>query len=188
MAIPVLAWIGRPADKPIVTGAVVPGAVERLTIEGIVRALGALGIAEMNKALREEPDKAIATVDGPMRDGPGWLARRPAVRRDRRGGQREARGARLRAAPPARLRVARDRPQAAPRRAQPVRRRRGHDQADQPAWPLAKRGAADLFKPRGVRAPTRAAGSVTVTLMFVVGHHRVASRGWARRSCCGCCC
>ena len=75
VAVPLLAWIGRPADKPIVTSAVVPGAVERLTIEGIVRALGALGIAEMNKALREEPDKAIATVDGPMRDGPGWLWR-----------------------------------------------------------------------------------------------------------------
>ena len=38
VAVPVLAWVGRPADKPIMTSAVVPGAVERLTTEGIVRA------------------------------------------------------------------------------------------------------------------------------------------------------
>ena len=40
-----------------------------------MRALGALGIAEMNKALREDPGSAIVTIDGPMRDGPGWLWR-----------------------------------------------------------------------------------------------------------------
>ena len=121
--VPVLAWIGRPADKPIMTSAVVPVAYEPLTMEAIVRALGALGIAEMNKALREYPDKAVVPIDPPMRDGPGWLARLDLpLRRDRRGGQREARGTRLRAAPPAGLRVARDRAQAAPRRAEPVRR------------------------------------------------------------------
>ncbi len=44
-------------SKPIVTSAVVPVAVERLTVELIVRALGVLGIAEMNKALRESDDQ-----------------------------------------------------------------------------------------------------------------------------------
>ena len=39
-----------------------------------MRALGALGIAEMNKALREDPDKAVVTGRrADRRDGPGWL-------------------------------------------------------------------------------------------------------------------
>ena len=38
--------------------------------------------------------------------------------------------------------------------------------AEQPAWPLAKRGTADLFKPQAVRHSTRAAGRSPSPLMF----------------------
>ena len=75
VGVPVLAWIGRPADKPILDSAVVPVAYELLTREVIIRALGGLGIGEMNKALREYPDTAVVLVDPISRDGPGWLAR-----------------------------------------------------------------------------------------------------------------
>ena len=62
--VPCRCWRGSggPSDKPIVYTAPSSWAPsERLTTKGIVRALGVLGIAEMNKALREEPDKAIVT-------------------------------------------------------------------------------------------------------------------------------
>ena len=75
VVVPVLAWIGRPEDKPILTSAVVPVALTPLTVVLIVQMLGVLGIAAMNKALRENPGKAIQTINGPMRDGPGWLWR-----------------------------------------------------------------------------------------------------------------
>src|SRR5581483_6568149 len=73
--VPLLEWIGRPADKPIVDSAVVPVAYEHLTREAIIRALSGLGIGEMNKALREYPDTAVVLIDPVHRDGPGWLAR-----------------------------------------------------------------------------------------------------------------
>ena len=38
--VPVLAWFGRPDDKPILTSATVPVAYETLSLEVIVRALG----------------------------------------------------------------------------------------------------------------------------------------------------
>ena len=166
VAVPLLAWIGRPADKPILTGAVVPGAVERLTIEGIVRALGALGIAEMNKALREEPDKAIATVDGPMRDGPGWLWRGDLPHGVTAGAVSEKREE---LASGLRRQLGCVWPETDHKRHPGALNLYVSDedmtQADQPAWPLAKRGAVDLFKPVVFAFDPRGK-SVTVLLMF----------------------
>jgi S-DNA-T family DNA segregation ATPase FtsK/SpoIIIE len=167
VAVPVLAWIGRPDDKPIVTSSVVPVAVERLTIELIIRALGALGIAEMNKALREDAAKAITTIDGPMRDGPGWLWRGDlphGVTAGQVSEKREELSSGLR------------RPLGTVWPETDHKRHAGAlslyvadedmTTAEQPPWPLAKRGKADMFTgtvfafdPRG--------RPVTVTLMFV---------------------
>jgi S-DNA-T family DNA segregation ATPase FtsK/SpoIIIE len=68
-----LGWAGAPADKPIVSRAVVATEVERLTSAIVERALGALGIAEVNKALAKggEGVRFPAPI---TRDGPGWRA------------------------------------------------------------------------------------------------------------------
>jgi S-DNA-T family DNA segregation ATPase FtsK/SpoIIIE len=64
---------GVPADKPIVTRAIVPASVQKLTSDVVVRALGSLGIGEMNKALA--PKGGGISFPAPiMRDGPGWRA------------------------------------------------------------------------------------------------------------------
>jgi S-DNA-T family DNA segregation ATPase FtsK/SpoIIIE len=169
VAVPVLAWIGRPDDKPILTSSVVPSVIDRLTVALIVRALGALGIAEMNKALREEPEKAIVTIDGPMRDGQGWLWRGelpPGVTAGAVSDKREELASGLR------------RPLGCVWPETDHKRHPGalnlyvSDEdmrsAEQPAWPLAKRGTADVFKPELIGYDPRGR-VVMVTLMFVSG-------------------
>ena len=167
--VPFLAWIGHPDDKPIVTSAVVPAAVDRLTIELIVRSLGALGIGEMNKALREEPAKAVQTIDGPMRDGGGWLWRGdlpPGVTAGDVSDKRAELASGLR------------RPLGC---VWPDTEHKRHPGAlslfvadedmrsiEQPPWPLAKRGTADVFKPELIGYDPRGR-AVMVTLMFVSG-------------------
>jgi len=169
VAVPVLAWIGRPDDKPIMTSAVVPVVVDRLTIELIVRTLGVLGIGEMNKALREDPAKAIATIDGPMRDGPGWLWRGdlpPGVTAGAVSEKREEMASGLR------------RPLGCVWPETDSKRHPGalnlyvSDEdmrsVEQPPWPLAKRGTADVFRPELIGYDPRGR-AVMVTLMFVSG-------------------
>jgi S-DNA-T family DNA segregation ATPase FtsK/SpoIIIE len=166
-AVPVLAWIGRPEDKPIMTSSVVPSAIERITTDVIIRALGALGIAEMNKALKEDPDKAIVTLDGPMRDGPGWLWRGelpPGVTAGAVSEKREEFASGLR------------RPLGCVWPETDAKRHPGamnlfvSDEdmttAEQPSWPLEKRGAANMFKPALFGYDPRGK-AVSVTLMFV---------------------
>ena len=165
-AVPVLAWIGRPADKPIVTSAVVPVAYDPLTMEAIVRALGALGIGEMNKALREYPDKAIVPVDPPMRDGPGWLARLDLPYGVTAGAVSEKREE---LASGLRRPLGCVWPETEHKRHPGALNLYVSDEdmttAEQPAWPLAKRGAADLFKPQVFGFDPRGK-TVTVLLMF----------------------
>jgi S-DNA-T family DNA segregation ATPase FtsK/SpoIIIE len=168
-AVPVLAWIGRPDDKPIMTSAVVPVVVERLTIELIVRTLGVLGITEMNKALKDDPSKAIQTIDGPMRDGPGWLWRGdlpPGVTAGQVSEKREEMASGLR------------RPLGCVWPETDHKRHPGAlnlyvadedmTTAEQPPWALAKRGTADLFAPQ-VFAYDPRGRAVSVVLMFASG-------------------
>lgn len=165
-AVPLLAWIGRPDDKPIMTSAVIPAAVTPISAELIVRALGVLGIAEMNKALREEPRSAVATIDGPMRDGPGWLWRGdlpPGVTAGAVSEKREELASGLR------------RPLGCVWPETDHKRHPGAlnlyvgdedmTTAEQPPWPLAKRGAVNMFKPALFGYDPRGK-AVTVTLMF----------------------
>lgn len=167
VAVMLLAWIGRPDDKPIMTSAVVPVALTPLTVELIVRMLGVLGIAEMNKALREDPAKAIQTIDGPMRDGPGWLWRGdlpPGVTAGQVSEKREEAASALR------------RPLGCVWPETDHKRHPGalnlyvSDEdmttAEQPAWPLAKRGVANMFKPTLFGYDPRGK-AVTITLMYV---------------------
>ncbi len=166
VAVPVLAWIGRPDDKPIVSSAVVPVAVDRLTMELIIRALGVLGIAEMNKALKDSPDNAIATLDGPMRDGPGWLWRGDlphGVTAGQVSDKREELASGLR------------RPLGCVWPEVDAKRHPGainlfvadEDMvtAEQPPWALARRGKVNLFKPQPFGYDPRGR-QVTVLLMF----------------------
>lgn len=68
-----LGFLGAPGDKPVISRAVVTTEVERLTSGIVERALGSLGIAEINKALAKggEGIKFPAPI---TRDGPGWRA------------------------------------------------------------------------------------------------------------------
>jgi DNA segregation ATPase FtsK/SpoIIIE, S-DNA-T family len=68
-----LTWRGASADKPLIDRAVVPHKVAKLTSEHIIRALGALGLAEINKALAKGGEGI--TFPAPIiKDGPGWRA------------------------------------------------------------------------------------------------------------------
>jgi len=51
VAVAVLGAVAPNPDQPVFTRAVVPHTVARLTSDIVVRALGALGLAEVNKAL-----------------------------------------------------------------------------------------------------------------------------------------
>jgi DNA segregation ATPase FtsK/SpoIIIE, S-DNA-T family len=71
-AVPVLARAGRPAGKPIVQSAVLPAAVQAPTQDVITRALGSLGIAGIDRWLRDGRELVFPS---PVReDGPGWRA------------------------------------------------------------------------------------------------------------------
>lgn len=68
-----LGLLGAPRDKPVISRAVVPTHVEKLTASGIERALGSLGIAEINKALGKGGE-GIKFPHPIRQDGPGWRA------------------------------------------------------------------------------------------------------------------
>ncbi len=168
--LPWLATIGRPASKPIVQTAVVPAHVEPLTQEIVIRALSSLGIALINQALAKSPDapeRVIEFRDPVVRDGPGWravadlphgvTAAEVMDRRDKlASGLRRQIGC-----------------------VWPENDRRRHpgalvlwvgdedmSKAEQPPWPLARRGAADLFAPVAFATDQRGR-PITITLMFV---------------------
>ncbi len=72
VAVPLLARTGRPAHKPIVTSATLPATVQPPTQDVITRALGSLGIAGIDRWLR---DGHQLVFPSPVReDGPGWRA------------------------------------------------------------------------------------------------------------------
>jgi S-DNA-T family DNA segregation ATPase FtsK/SpoIIIE len=136
----------RQAGKPIVHSAVVPSQYEKLTQDIIVRALGSLGLAGIDKVLREGRD--IVFVTPVQRDRPGWrvtidlpwgvVAEEVIARRDKlAAGLRRPAGC-VWPQPehddhPGRLTLyVGD---------QPLSKMR------QPAWPLARAGQSDIFQP-----------------------------------------
>lgn len=166
ITVPLLAWTGRPADKPILDSAVVPVHMERLSKEVLIRALSTLGIGELNKALAQDPDNAVVLIDPICRDGDGWMSRMDlphGVTAAQVSGKREELASGLR------------RPIGC---VWPETERKRHPgalslyvgdedmtTAEQPAWPLAKRGAADIFAPQ-VLATNPRGRRVPVTLMY----------------------
>jgi S-DNA-T family DNA segregation ATPase FtsK/SpoIIIE len=72
VALPLLARAGRPAGKPIVTAATLPATVQAPSQDVITRALGSLGIAGIDRWLR---DGHALVFPSPVREaGPGWRA------------------------------------------------------------------------------------------------------------------
>ncbi len=71
-AVPFLARAGRPAGKPIAQAAVMPAAVTAPSPDVITRALASLGIAGIDKWLRD--GRPIAFPSPVREDGPGWRA------------------------------------------------------------------------------------------------------------------
>lgn len=160
----VLGWVGTPTDTPIISRAVVTSRAQRLTADVVVRALGALGISLINQALAKGP--GISFPAPIQRDGPGWRAeidlpygvtavdiieRRPALA----SGLRRPLGCVW---------------------PEPVDDEHAGrlvlwvgdqdmSKARQPAWPLAKTGTVDLFKPAPFGTDQRGRW-VTLTLMF----------------------
>jgi DNA segregation ATPase FtsK/SpoIIIE, S-DNA-T family len=72
LVLPVLARHGKPAGKPIVQPAVLPPAVQAPSQDVITRALASLGIAGIDRWLRDGRELVFPS---PVReDGPGWRA------------------------------------------------------------------------------------------------------------------
>src|SRR6266705_3245027 len=129
--------------------------------------LAVLGIAEMNKALRDDPDGAIVPLGPVMSDGAGWLAQAelpPGVTAGQVSEKRENLAAALR------------RPLGCVWPETMHKRHPGAlslfvsdedmNTAPMPAWPLARRGQADMFRPAGFAVDPRGR-EVTITLMYV---------------------
>ncbi|MGI8450305.1 MAG: FtsK/SpoIIIE domain-containing protein [Streptosporangiaceae bacterium] len=166
LAVAGLGILGAPADRPLIGRAVVASSREKLTSDVVIRALGALGIAAINQAIARSPRAAIDFKAPITRDGPGWRADLDlpygvtvAEVMDRR--DKLASGLRRQLGcvwPEA------DHAQHTGRLILWV-----GDQdmsaARQPAWPLARTGTADLFRPIPVGTDQRGR-PVTVTLMF----------------------
>ncbi|ATW50573.1 P-loop NTPase family protein [Streptomyces peucetius] len=158
-------FLGAPSDKPVISRAVVTTEVERLTSGIVERALGALGIAEINKALGKggEGIKFPAPI---TRDGPGWRAdvdlpygvTVPDIL-DRR--EKLASGLRRP------LGCVWPEPVADEHAGRMMLwvGDRALNKVPAPAWPLAKSGAASLFKPLPFGTDQRGR-NVDLTLMY----------------------
>ena len=166
VVLPLLAWFGHPDDKPILTSATVPVAYETLTFEVVVRALEGLRLAGINQALAKDRASAIVLIDPIQRDGPGWLARLDLPHGVTAG---EVSERRENLASGLRRQLGTVWPETIHKRHPGALALFVGDEdmttADQPAWPLLRRGTADVFAavvfgtdPRG--------RSVTVRLMM----------------------
>ncbi|MEV4501121.1 cell division protein FtsK [Streptomyces klenkii] len=161
-------WLGQPADAPVIHRAVEIPRATRLTSDIVLRALGSLGIQGINQAQSKGGDGFVFTA--PItRDGPGWLAEGDLPHGvtvtdvvDRR--ERLASGLRrplgtvwpeaVRNEHTGRLRLwVGD---------------QDMSQTPQPAWPLAKSGTVDLFKPVAWGTDQRGRW-VEITLMYLAG-------------------
>jgi S-DNA-T family DNA segregation ATPase FtsK/SpoIIIE len=72
-AIATLGILGAPADRPLLDTAVVVTRAARLTSDVVIRALSVLQLAGISQALAKDP-KAIGFAAPITRDGPGWRA------------------------------------------------------------------------------------------------------------------
>ena len=166
VVLPVLGWFGRPDDKPILTSATVPVAYETLSFEVVVRALEGLRIAGINQALAKDRASAIVLIDPIQRDGPGWLARLDLPHGVTAG---EVSERRENLASGLRRQLGTVWPETIHKRHPGALALYVGDEdmttADQPAWPLLRRGTADVFAPVVFGTDPRGR-TVPLTLMF----------------------
>jgi S-DNA-T family DNA segregation ATPase FtsK/SpoIIIE len=166
VVVPVLAWFGRPDDKPILTSATVPVAYEALTFEVVVRALEGLRLAGINAALAKDRTNAVVLIDPIQRDGPGWLARMDLPHGVTAG---EVSERRENLASGLRRQLGCVWPETIHKRHPGALALFVGDEdmttADQPQWPLLRRGQADVFAPVVFGTDPRGR-TVTVTLIF----------------------
>ena len=160
-----LGFLGAPSDKPVISRAVVTSEVERLTSGIVERALGALGIAEINKALGKggEGIKFPAPI---TRDGPG-LARGcgPSLRRDGAGHPGPARKLASGLRRPLGCVWPEPVPDEHAGRMVLWVGDRALNKVPPATWPLAKSGTASLFKPLPFGTDQRGR-NVDLTLMY----------------------
>ena len=166
VVLPVLAWFGRPDDKPILTSATVPVAYETLSFEVIIRALEGLRIGGINSALAKDRSNAVVLIDPIARDGPGWLARLDLPHGVTAGEVSERREY---LASGLRRQLGCVWPETIHKRHPGALSLFVGDEdmttADQPMWPLLKRGTADVFAPVVFGTDPRGR-TVTLILMF----------------------
>jgi S-DNA-T family DNA segregation ATPase FtsK/SpoIIIE len=168
LAVAMLGKLGTPADKPIVSQAVVTGRYAKLTSDTVTRALCQLGITAINSAVKADP-KAIGFVHPIHKDGPGW-----AAHVDLPGGATAAQVIQNRD----KLASALGRPlnsvwpegrsDVSPARLVLWVGEQDMSQARQPAWPLRKGAAIDLFDPQPFGTDPKG-NWVSFVLMFVSG-------------------
>jgi S-DNA-T family DNA segregation ATPase FtsK/SpoIIIE len=152
-----------------VDSAVIPTSFEPLTEMALIRALGGLGIGELNRGLREDPDHAVVPISPITRDGAGWLALYELPHGVTAG---EVSERRERLASGLRRPLGCVWPETMHKRHPGALNLYVADEdmtaADRTPWPLARRGTADIFKPVPFATDPRGR-QVTITLMFASG-------------------
>jgi S-DNA-T family DNA segregation ATPase FtsK/SpoIIIE len=167
LAVALLGKFGSTRDNPVVgSRAVVAASVRKLTSDNVVQALSVLGVAGINQALAKNPD-AIGFTAPITRDGPGWRADvdlPPGVTVaeviERRAKLASALGRPLGCVWPE------GNAEVHPGRMVLWVGDQDMSKSRQPAWPLRKTGAVDLFKAQPFGTDQRGRW-VEVTLMFV---------------------
>jgi S-DNA-T family DNA segregation ATPase FtsK/SpoIIIE len=142
----VLAWIGRPADKPITDRVAEAKAYRKLTAELVRRALLSVQLGAINSAVAKDAN-AISFPMEIHRDGPGHLAIVDLPFGVEAGDVCARRG---RLASGLRLPLDQVWPEPAPGHTGRLALWVGYEPASQmrqPQWPLIREGAVDLFKP-----------------------------------------
>lgn len=166
--VPVLGWHGRSAGQQLLLRGAGELPEPKITAPFVTAALATLGIGELNKALKRDPDNAVHFVDDPMRDGPGWRADIDLPLGVTAGDVIERRG-RLASA------LRRDSSQVWPEgdpeshegrlvlwvAERPMSKQRPV------AWPLEHKGEVDLFEPFPIGTDPRGR-PITITLMFAL--------------------
>ncbi|BCJ44705.1 cell division protein FtsK [Actinoplanes ianthinogenes] len=165
LVVPLLATVGRPADRPITDRVSEGNRYRKLTAELVRRALTSLQLAAINSAVAKDP-KAIAFPYDIHRDGPGHIA---IVDLPYGVEASEVIARRGKLASALRLPLDQVWPEPAPGHTGRLALWVGYEPASQmkqPPWPLLSDSAkVDLFKPFAF-ATTPRLDNVTVEMMF----------------------
>ncbi len=182
VAVAVAARAGRPADKPITDRVSQGKAYRKLTAELVRRALLSVQLAGINSAGAKDPN-AITVPTEIHRDGPGHLA---VVDLPYGVEAADVIARRGRLASGLRLPLDQVWPEPAPGHTGRLALWVGHEPASQmrqPAWPLLRSGAVDVFKPFAF-ATTPRMELTDVSLAFrnwLFGGQPGSGKSWAMR-------